>query len=104
MTLLRRVPLLRKTRLKPVSKKRQAQRKDYEMAKAETWSRDKGLCRYCGLGSTCGLGVIDVHHVANQRLYPELRCDPDNMVLLHRRCHDWCHGHPREARKLGLIR
>jgi hypothetical protein len=101
--LARRTPLKRFTRLKPVSDKRKAQRGDYEQARAVVWRRDvccQGPAR--GLDGECW-GLLDPHHIKSQRMYPELRCDPDVMVLLCRLHHDSVHGDLRRARALGLV-
>lgn len=29
--------------------------------------------------------------------------DPANLLILHRKCHQWAHAHPRQARELGWI-
>lgn len=97
MTLTRRTPLAK------VSKKRRAQRYDYEQAVAVVRTRDANTCQLAGSDTTCN-GPVDPHHVFTQARWPERRCDPDAMVLLCRWHHDWTHGHPKEARKMGLLR
>ena len=108
---LRRTPLkrteaqLRRTRLKPVSERREAGRDAYEDAKAAVWARDRGQCqaerRWPEVA--CG-GRLDPHHVWPQGLYPERRCDPDAMLVVCRRHHDHIHHvDPRRARELELL-
>ena len=48
-----------------------------------TRKRYHDTCASCGIEST----GLDVHHVQPVATHPELKADPDNLVLLCRRCH-----------------
>jgi predicted secreted Zn-dependent protease len=95
--------LSRRTPLRKQSKKRGAQRYDYQQAKALVWARDGGRCRLQGSGTACD-GPVDPHHVWPQSRYPERRCDPEAMVLLCRRHHEMAHLNPRWAKKEGWLK
>jgi len=51
-----------------------------EKLKKYVFLRDKGICQYC---NTHVNGSYATHHVD----YDKLNCDPDNLVLLCKRCH-----------------
>lgn len=110
---VRRSPLKRGTKpMRQVSEKRSAEKDDYDDAKAKAWSRDRGTCqagpdRMRGREGwpeiECG-GRADPHHVAPVGQYPELRCDPANLLTLCRAHHDGVHHQdPVKARELGLL-
>ncbi len=95
--------LRRKTGLKPVSAKREAQLDAYQQAKAAVILRD-GWCQgpKHGIETPC-VGVLDPHHILPQSHFPQARCCPDAMVLLCRGHHDYVHGHPAWSRAMGLL-
>lgn len=101
--LKRRTPLLSRASLRRVSRKREAQRLDYEQARAVVVARDK-VCQgpKHGLWNQCH-GVLDPHHIFPTSRYPDRRCDPEAMILLCRFCHEYVHNHPLWARAQGLL-
>lgn len=69
----------------------------WPLLRSEVWQRDRGRCRLCGeqVGER---GVI--HHI-------RLRSqggghEPENLALLHPRCHLWVHDNPSLSRDRGL--
>lgn len=94
---------MRRTALRKVSAKRTRQRYDYEQAKAAAWLRDGGRCQANWPEVSCA-GPTDPHHIATQRMYPELRCDPENLVVLCRAHHNAVHENTKTARERGLLR
>lgn len=103
--LARRTPLVRKSRLRPVSEKRKAQRLDYSQAKAVVWERDTGQCQP-GLHLRDGKCSTEIHphHVWPQARYPERRCDPDVMVLSCSIHHRMIHDNPKWAKRAGWLK
>lgn len=95
--------MIRSTPLRKVSRKRAAQRYDYEQAKAAAWLRDGGRCQADWPEVDCA-GPLDPHHIATQRMYPELRCDPENLLTLCRAHHQAVHEDTKTARRKGLLR
>ena len=49
----------------------------------------------------CPAPAVDVHHAAGRG--KNLNC-VHTWIALCRRCHDWVHQHPIEARAEGLLR
>lgn len=103
---LRRSPIKRgTTRLAQVSEKRQGRSEEYRQAKEAVWNRDRGQCQaqFVWPEVECW-GKKDPHHRAPVGLYPELREDPDNLLVLCRAHHMACHNDdPIRARELGLL-
>ena len=52
--------------------------------------RDK-VCQDCRTRGSKG-NPLTIHHIMPRSKYPKLVNDPDNLVLLCRRCHDIRHG------------
>lgn len=97
--------MLRRSVIKPVSDKRKADHGAYDRAKQIAWNRDHGGCRAAKVWPEveCS-GVRDPHHIKPQGRYPELRCDPDNLIVLCRGHHFQIHHvDPLRARSLGLL-
>ena len=72
--------------------------------KRTIFERDSGHCWVCGEAAF----DADVHHRlarkmggANSRL--EWINDPQNLLLVHRRCHDWIEDNPKLARAAGWM-
>lgn len=61
------------------------------------WSRDRGVCRECGVKSS-RKDAHHIHHIASFR-FKETRCDLANLVLLCPRCHRWVHSRRNIERK-----
>lgn len=100
--LLRRTPMRRSrvasARAKPLKPRRRtkAERDAWKTLKQLVWIRDKGTCQRCGRPGT------DAHH-----LLPKGRGGKDelsNLVILDRECHDWAHGHSKQAERDGWLR
>jgi 5-methylcytosine-specific restriction endonuclease McrA len=63
----------------------------------QVYKRDGYLCQYCKVPG----GRLDPHHIL-----PRGRGGRDfleNLVSLHRICHDQVHAHPSESKKAGLL-
>ena len=54
--------------------------------------RDGGECQRCGCRIEAKHKQKHHHHIAGWADYPELRLDPDNIVLMCRQCHEWIHS------------
>ena len=74
--------MLRRTRLRPVSKKRLALAAKYAAFRLGILSRDEYACRYCGTKR----GTLDIHHVLKPRA--KYLMDPKACVTLCRGCHE----------------
>lgn len=99
--------------LRQVSEKRRDQNPEYQAAIATVMLRDRGQCQLGPNGSDpsrrveeveCA-GIRDPHHVWPQGLFPEMRCDPDVMIVCCRAHHDWIHQtDPIRAREIGVLK
>jgi len=109
----RRTPLARgaapqrRTRLNPVSKKRQA----LNRARREFVAGLLAQRPRCEAGALilpvdhrhrCAVWSVDVHEVVTRARGGDI-LDPDNCRAICRACHDWIHGHPADATTLGLL-
>ena len=63
---------------------------DWKLAVKEVWKRDKGFCKKCGKKNT-GKMQYDIHHLESFS-NKELRCEPNNLILLCHKCHLWVHS------------
>ena len=69
----------------------------WDERRAEVYRRCGGLCEGCG-GALRG---FDAHH---RKLRSRGGTDEmDNVVALHRSCHEWVHANPHAATDLGLM-
>ena len=96
---------MRRTPLARVSAKRKDEAHEYDRARTIAFLRDKGVCQAARiwLEVECS-GRLDPHHIHPVGRYPELRCDPDNLVTLCRAHHSAAHdADPVRARELGLL-
>lgn len=99
---MKRTPLRRGRRLRPVSKRRQAQAVDYRLARGELMLAADGECQVRGPGCT-GAGQ-DAHHVtARGRAGPLLPGEGQRLIYVCRADHDYIHAHPGWARERGLL-
>lgn len=88
-----------------MSDKRRAEQQQYARAKQLAWNRDKGQCQAAEVwGDVSCAGRLDPHHIRAKSTCPELRNDPDNLIVLCRMHHDETHRNPLRARALGLIK
>ena len=89
------------------SAKRVVEDREFAKVRAEVMERDGHACR---LGGMVGyafhwcIGPLDPHHVVPVARDKTLRLDPDNLIVLCRKAHDWVHDHPAEAGALGLLK
>jgi hypothetical protein len=74
--------------------------KEWANACGFVWKRDKATCQRCGSvakrWSSQG-GIMHIHHIVSFSV-PELRSDPENLVLLCVDCHRFVHS-PRNINK-----
>ena len=56
----------------------------------QVFERDRH-CQDCGTSGSRGT-PLTIHHIKPKFQFPELAGDPDNMILVCRRCHDIRHG------------
>lgn len=92
---MKRTPLKRKTRLKPMSAKRMKESKEYS-AKRLQFLEDLPLCEVCQRAKS-----TDVHHV-EKRGKNYLRVD--TWLATCRPCHDKIHREPDWARQHGYLK
>ena len=97
---MKRSPLLRRTRLAPVSSKRAAAMPAYRAAKAALPERCEGQVE-----GVCTGTAQDAHHVKPRgrggKLLPG---EGQRLAGLCRKCHEWAHANTRQARELGLLK
>jgi 5-methylcytosine-specific restriction endonuclease McrA len=68
-----------------------------DLVRFDVFMRDGYVCQYCQVPG----GRLDPHHIL-----PRSRGGSDtldNLVSLHRLCHDQVHLHPSESKKAGLL-
>jgi hypothetical protein len=93
---------MRRTRLRPVSDKRLAEREQRDDVRETTLRRAMFRCQAPGaFGIRCS-GVPDVHELQGRGVRPGGHLDPANCVALCRRHHDHVTTHPQDARIAGL--
>ena len=54
-------------------------------------ARDCATCLRCGVVPS-GAKSLHLHHVESWEIAPDRRLDPDNIVTMCRKCHEWIHG------------
>lgn len=102
---LKRVtPLRSRSRLRPVSKKRQRENRVRSVVRAEVLERD-GNCQARDLipRVACG-GPLDVHELVRRSQWRAGILDPSNCLVLCRWHHSYVTEHPELAHELGLSR
>lgn len=99
---MKRTPIKRKTRIRRRSDKKQ--RKDEVRREVlEQLVAERGdLCQARVL-SVCQTFASDGHEILSRGRGGD-PADPDNVLLVCRKCHDWIHAHPREALAKGLLK
>lgn len=66
--------------------------KEWKQATKTVWLRDNATCQRCGLTHNGNRHIsFDVHHIVSFAVV-ELRCEPDNLILLCEPCHYWVHS------------
>lgn len=86
--------LARSSKLKPASEKKQVWLKRYRDQKESDPLQQ--TCRVCGVYGR--KTEMDAHHTHGRSGENILR-----YIYVHRECHDWIHGHPKQARERGLL-
>lgn len=87
---------MRRTPLRRVSKRRAERLRQYGVLRAYFLQRSS-LCDRCGK-----VPPTDVHHARGR--FGSRLTNVHDWVALCRKCHDWVHRNPEEARKVGLMR
>lgn len=100
-------PPERRTRLRPVSKKREAlnrARRDFVAGFLAAHPRCQagGLILPVDHRHRCGVHSVDVHEVLTRARGGSV-LDPGNCRAICRACHDWIHENPASATDLGLL-
>ena len=93
---VKRSPLRRKSRLRPASKKRAKQLRDYTRLR-KVFLKDFPRCGVCGTAP-----ATDIHHIAGRN--HAMLNEPAWWIAVCRGCHDHIHRHPGEARAKGLLK
>lgn len=64
------------------------------------WSRDNAKCQRCGKHHNTeeSRGAFHIHHIKSF-MYEKTRTDPDNLVLLCRKCHLFVHSRKNTAKE-----
>ena len=113
---MKRTPLKRKTRLRPMSTKRQREAKIYSQ-KRKAFLEAHPLCQAHGMIMVClgfrhnttdyytGLQAdrrsTDIHHV--KRRIGANYLDEKTWLAVCRWSHNWIHANPKDAKSLGLL-
>lgn len=98
---MRRTPLKRGKPLKRTAFKRKNKRTaEWRNARGVVLKRCDDRCEARLRG--CGGGAEHVHHVL--RRSQGGGNEPENLLGVCFRCHEWIHAHPKEAARLGLLR
>ena len=56
------------------------------------WKRDQAICQRCGKKQVYKERKFHIHHIVPFADARDLRCDPNNLVLLCHKCHSWVHS------------
>lgn len=86
------------------SARRRASLREYQQNRALALDRDNYECRAQGFRNQPCSGPIVVHHIAAGGLGGRRNHALENLLTLCGGHHTEAHGHPAEARALGLIR
>jgi hypothetical protein len=93
---MKRSPLKRKTRLSPISKRRQAVLRAYKPLR-DAFLKQHPTCSLCPQPST------DIHHLLPKGRGGEHN-DPSNFLAVCRTCHNTIHNNPKWAEAHNLLR
>lgn len=58
--------------------------------------RDKNICQLCEMKHIYGEKTFHLHHIKSFSLYPKLRLEPSNILLLCKECHVFIHSNANE--------
>jgi hypothetical protein len=68
---------------------------EWKSACVAIWKRDNATCQNCSIKQSDvdrKKYAFHIHHIKSFARYPELRANPENLVLLCRPCHLWVHS------------
>ena len=95
---------MKRTRIKPRSKKRLAEVEQRRAVVAAVFHRDWFCCQAKTLVPQIRCwGELDAHELLSRGRGGDY-LDPENVTTLCRAHHDWCHDHPLEATAVGLLK
>lgn len=92
---------MKRSRISPYGARSKARAAALRACYDEVDFRSQGHCE-ARVAGVCVGGGVDHHHVGPRSTWPELVCDPRNVLVVCRPCHDWIGGNPADAEKLGL--
>lgn len=92
----------RRTRLRPVSAKRSAERDTRAQVRETTLRRAMFRCQAPGAFGIRCRGLLDVHEVFPRGANPGSHLDDTVTLALCRAHHDYVTAHPKEAHDAGL--
>jgi HNH endonuclease len=75
---------------------------EWKSACVVVWHRDDAKCQNCGLDHRTinrAERRFHIHHIASFAAHPELRADPENLILLCDTCHRWVHSRANADKK-----
>lgn len=92
---------LKRTGLRPVSKKRLALRGKRDKVRDQVLERDQNACQ-AGILGLCTYHATDVHEILTRGRGGSIY-DPDNCISLCRSCHTYITDNPKWAEENGFI-
>ena len=102
-TPLKRTPLVRKVPfnsgrvIRPKSRKRLAEGREYAKLRAKLVLHPSATC------AICGKRPHDLHHRREMSMGGAYTNPANVLPLCRTPCHEWIHSHPQEAGRLGLL-
>ena len=91
---------MRRTRIRPVSRKRARRDRDYPKQRERVYERSGGFCEAPMHDVSCTGRCEQVHHLAGRQGPDPHRLD--NLIGLSAACHRLAHARPQLAREWGL--